>query len=326
MIRARVLGTGHYLPEKIVTNFDLEKLMDTTDAWIRQRTGIGQRHASAKGTGASGLGTPAARAALESAGVGTADIDLLICCTTTPDYVFPATGCMIQHQLGMPDTPAFDVNAACSGFLYGLAAANAFICSGAYRTILLIGTEVASNRVNYRKRDTAVLFGDGSGALVLRGEEGDRGILTTHLWSDGSGRDVLWLPAGGSKIPVTKENIDSDENTINMKGKELFKRAIVDLCAAARVAVEAVGVTFDDIALFVPHQANSRIIQAAAERLGLPPERVFINIDKVGNCTAGSIPIALSQAVDEDRIHEGDLILVASFGAGLTWASGIIRW
>lgn len=326
MIRARITGTGCHLPEKVCTNADLEKICDTTDEWIRQRTGIHQRHVARKGEGAGELGVHAARRALKAAGLTPEDVDLILCCTTTSDYQFPATACVIQEKLGISGTPAFDVNAACSGFMYGLAVADSFIRSGAYKTVLVVGSEICTNRINYNKRDTAVLFGDGAGAVVMRPEEGERGVLTTHLWADGSGREVLWLPVGGSKIPVTAENVDSDLNTIHMKGKELFKRAVVEFAAAAKTACEAAGVTLDDLGLFIPHQANVRIIEAVGQRLGLPAEKVFINIDKVANCTAASIPLALAQAVEQGRIKDGDLVLLASFGAGLTWASAIIRW
>lgn len=326
MIRSRIIGTGHFLPERVLTNKDLESLCDTTDEWIRQRTGIEQRHAAKPGEGTSDLCTPAARMAMESAGLTAADIDLLICCTTTPDYIFPATACVIADSLGMGTKPAFDLNAACSGFMYGLATADAFVRSGAYKTVLLTGGELATNRVSFRKRDTAVLFGDGAGAVVLRAEEGDRGVLTTHLWSDGSGREVLWLPAGGSKVPVTAQNVDDDINTIHMKGKDLFRRAVIEFTNAVNVALEAAGMTFSDIDLFIPHQANIRIIESVAERMGLPAEKCVVNIQKVGNCTAGSIPLALSQARLEGRVKDGQVILLASFGAGLTWASAVVRW
>lgn len=326
MIRSRVVGTGHFLPEKVLTNSDLEKMTDTSDEWIRQRTGIHQRHVVAPGEGASDLGIQAARRALHDAGVDASEVDLLIFCTTTADYIFPATACVVQHALGMGTTPSFDINAACSGFMYGLSTADAFIRSGMHNTILLIGSEVASNRINLQKRDTAVLFGDGAGAMVLRASDGEQGVLTTHLWSDGSGREILWFPAGGSKTPITRDNIDSEINTINMKGKELFKRAVVEFVSAVQVALETASLSIEQIDLFVPHQANLRIIAAVGERLGLPEEKIFCNIDKVANCTAGSIPLALDQAVKQGRLREGSLVLLSSFGAGLTWASGIIRW
>ncbi len=326
MVRSRIIGTGHFLPERILTNKDLESLCDTTDEWIRQRSGIEQRHAAKPGEGTSDLCTPAVRRAMESAGIAASDIDLLICSTTTPDYIFPATACVVAENLGMGTKPGFDLNAACSGFMYGLATADAFVRSGAYKTVALVGGELATNRVNFRKRDTAVLFGDGAGAVILRAEEGERGVLTTHLWSDGSGREVLWLPAGGSKIPVTAENVDDDINTVHMKGKDLFRRAVVEFVAAANTALEAAGLTYEDIDLFIPHQANIRIIEVVAERMNLPAEKCVVNIQKVANCTAGSIPLALSQAREQGRVKDGSIILLASFGAGLTWASAIVRW
>lgn len=326
MVRSRIIGTGHFLPERILTNKDLEALCDTTDEWIRQRTGIEQRHAALPGEGTSDLCTPAVKNALHSAGLSPSDVDLLICSTTTPDYIFPATACVVADNLGMGTTPALDLNAACSGFMYGLATADAFIRSGMYKTVALTGGELATNRVSFRKRDTAVLFGDGAGAVILRAEEGDRGVLTSHLWSDGSGREVLWLPAGGSKIPVTAENVDDDINTIHMKGKDLFRRAVIEFANAVNTALEATGLSIADVDLFIPHQANIRIIEVVAERMGLPAEKCVVNIQKVANCTAGSIPIALDQARNDGRVKDGAILLLASFGAGLTWASAIIRW
>lgn len=326
MFRTRIVGTGHNFPEKVLTNADLEKICDTTDAWVRQRTGIQQRYIAEDGQGPSEVGAPAAMRALEAAGLTVSDVDIILFCTTTSDYVFPAASCVLQEKLGLTGTPAFDVNAACSGFMYGLSTADAFIRSGQYKTVLIVASEVATNRINFTKRDTAVLFGDGAGAVVLRGEEGDRGVLTTHLWADGSGREILWMPAGGSVIPLTRDTVDTDLNTIHMKGKELFKRAVVEFVAAAKVACEAVGVSLDDIDYFVPHQANVRITEAVGQRLGFGPDRVVSNIDRVANTVAASIPIALDEAVRDGRIKEGNLVLLASFGAGLTWASSIVRW
>ncbi len=326
MFRTRIVGTGHNFPEKVLTNADLEKVCDTTDAWVRQRTGIQQRYIVEDGQGPSDIGVPAALRALEAAGLSVSDVDIILFCTTTSDYVFPAASCVLQEKLGLANTPAFDVNAACSGFMYGLSTGDAFIRSGQYETVLIVASEVATNRINFTKRDTAVLFGDGAGAVVLRGEEGDRGVLTTHLWADGSGREILWLPVGGSVIPAKRDTVDTDLNTIHMKGKELFKRAVVEFVAAAKVACEAAGVSLDDIDYFVPHQANVRITEAVGQRLGFGPDRVVSNIDRVANTVAASIPIALDEAVRDGRIKEGDLVLLASFGAGLTWASSIVRW
>ncbi|GMV99266.1 MAG: 3-oxoacyl-[acyl-carrier-protein] synthase 3 [Candidatus Hydrogenedentota bacterium] len=326
MIRARIVGTGHYMPDRLVTNAELEKLTDTSDEWIRQRTGILQRYFSEPESGASALAVPASQKALQSAGIGPGDLDLIICATTTPDYVFPATACVVQEALGITNTPAFDLNAACSGFMYGLSTANAFIRSGTYKTILVVASEIVSNRISFKKRDTAVLFGDGAGAVVMKAEEGDHGVLTTHLWADGGGREILWLPIGGSKTPTTPENYADDGTTIQMKGKELFKRAVVEFGDAIEVALKAANVDLSEISLFVPHQANVRILQSVAERLGMPQEKVIINLDRVANTVAASIPIALSECVEQGRIKSGDMILLASFGAGLTWGSAVVRW
>jgi 3-oxoacyl-[acyl-carrier-protein] synthase-3 len=326
MIRTRILGTGQYLPEKVLTNFDLEKMLDTTDEWIRQRTGIRQRHVAERGVGTSGLAIPAGRSALENAGIEAQELDLIICCTATPDYLFPATACLIQDKLGASRAAAFDVNAACTGFLYGLATADAFIRAQIYKTVLIVGADLISNRLNWKKRDTAVLFGDGAGAVVVRAEQGDRGVLMTDLGAEGQAGDLLIMPGGGSRNVPTPENVTMGEHDIIMRGRELFKKAVVLFCDAAQKTLDEAGLTVEDIALFVPHQANTRIIDAAAKRLGLPPDKVFMNIDRVANTTAASIPIALDDAVKQGKVAPGSLVLLAAFGAGLTWGSALIRW
>ncbi len=326
MVRARILATGHYLPERVLTNFDLEKMMDTSDEWIRQRTGIAQRHVASPDQATSDLAVVAAERAMKSASVSAKDLDLILCCTTTPDHLFPATACLIQHRLQARQAAAFDLNAACSGFVYGLATATAFIESGRFRTILLIGAEVATNRLNWKNRDTAVLFGDGAGAVIIHAEDGERGVQSVYLAADGADASLLMLPAGGSRIVPTRENIGTEVHDFQMRGQELFKRAVLAFGTAIQKALEQNGISADDIDLFVPHQANVRIIQAAADRAGLPPEKVFLNLERVGNTTAASIPIALDEAVQVGKIREGSRVLVAAFGAGLTWGSALIRW
>ena len=326
MIRARVIGTGSYLPPKIVTNHDLEKLVDTNDEWIRQRSGIEERRMAEPGVGSADLGIEAARQAMDAAGVKPEELDLIICATTTPDHVFPSSACLIQGMLGAKTAGAFDVNAACSGFVYALATVRAYIESGLYKNVLLVATELVNNRLNWKARDTAVLFGDGAAAVMFRGEEGDRGILTSYLRSDGAMGDILILPAGGSKIPITAENAGGPESTIQMRGPELFKHAVVQFGDAIARALTDSGLALEEIDLFIPHQANMRILQLAAERAGFPEEKVVFNIQKTGNTVAASIPLALHQAVLDGRVKDGDHILFASFGAGLTWASSVLKW
>lgn len=325
-MRGRIVGTGHYLPQQVRTNHDLEQFMDTTDAWIRQRTGIGQRHLAAPEEATSDLATQACRAAMADAGLGPDDIDLLICCTTTPDHLFPATACLVQHQLGLPRAGAYDVNAACSGFIYGIATANAFIRAGVYRTVLVVGAEKVTNRLNWSQRETAVLFGDGAGAVVLQATDGEFGVLNTFLASDGGEADLLMLPGGGSRTPPTPENIGTPVHDFQMKGPELFKRAVGAFGQAVQHALDTGGISVDALDLLVPHQANARIIKAAARRLDIPDEKVFLNIEHVANTTAASIPIALDEARRLGAIQEGSMVVLASFGAGLTWASALLRW
>ena len=315
-----------FLPEKVLTNTDLEQFCDTSDEWIRKRTGIEQRHYSEEGTGASDMGTPACQMAMEDAGLTPEDIDAIICATVTPDQIIPGTANLIQMKLGAKNAAAFDLNAACSGFVYGLSVADSFIRSGMYKNILLVGAEVTSRFLSWNYRDTAVLFADGAGAVVLQAEEGDCGVLTTYLGSDGACHKILNVPTGGFKDPITHENIDKDPLRIHMDGSELFKMAVKTFPKAAKTALDAVGLTIDDVSLFIPHQANARIIEAAGERMGLDPAKAYVNINKVGNTVAASIPIALHEAKQEGRLNKGDIILMVAFGAGITWASAVIRW
>ena len=325
MIRARIVGTGKHLPEKVYTNKDLEQFADTTDEWIRQRTGIHQRHVAPEGSGLSDMLEPASRQALEEAGIQPAELDCIIVGTLSGDYMFPATASVLQARLGADKAACHDVNAACSGFLYSLATANAFIQTGLYKNVLIAAGELVSNQIVYKNRDTGVLFGDGAGAAVLRADNGDRGVLSMYLGSDGAGGDALIRPHGGSKSPG--HGMPREESFfIQMKGQELFKKAVVRFPEAAQKALDATGLCADDVDLFVPHQANVRIIEAAAQRMGFPMDRVFINMDRVANTVAGSIPIALHEAREQHRIKDNDHVLLASFGAGLTWGSSMIKW
>lgn len=326
MLRSRVVGTGHYLPEKVLTNFDLEKIMDTTDEWIRQRTGIHQRHVAAPDQAASDLGLEAGKRALESAGIQPEEVDYIICATLTPDYFMPSAACLIQHKLGATRAAAVDINAACSGFVYGVQMADAFIRSGIHKTVLVIASEVLSYRLDWTRRDTAVLFGDGAGAVVLRAEEGERGVLSTFTAADGHAFNILHIPAGGTRQVLTPENIHEADRGIFMNGRELYKRAVMAFGEAVEKALQETGADANSIDIFVPHQANERIIDSAAKRIGLPADKIYLNLNRVANTSAASIPIALDQARTEGRIKDNDLVLLAAFGAGLTWASAMIRW
>ena len=326
MLRSRIVGTGHYLPEKVLTNFDLEQMMETTDEWIRQRTGIFQRHVAADDEFVSDLASHAARRALDDSGIAADEIDFIICATLTPDFLMPSAACLIQDKIGARNAGACDLGAACSGFVYALEVADALIRAGIHKTVLIIGAEEMTARLDWTKRDTAVLFGDGAGAAILRGEEGDRGVLTTYTGSDGSAADILSIPVGGARFVLTPENINGLDRGIRMNGRELYKRAVVAFEEATRRALQGAGIAAEDVDLFIPHQANKRIIEAATDRIGLDRDKIFLNLDQVANTSAASIPIALDQARAEGRIKENDLIVLAAFGAGLTWASAAIRW
>lgn len=326
MPRAKISGTGICLPDRVLTNAQLSEFCDTSDEWVRKRTGIAERRMAAPGQGTADLAVPAARAAMEDAGLAPADIDAIICCTLTPDQLLPASANLIQGELGANHAASFDLNAACSGFVYGLATANAYIQTGLFKNVLVIGAEVITNLLTWKHRDTAVLFGDGAGAVALTPSENGKGVLSTFLASDGANHDVLQVPLGGSKHRITPENVNDDPYRIYMNGQELYKHAIARFIEAANAALERAGVSLDDIDLVIPHQANARIIEAVAERLGIPPEKVVLNIDKYGNTVAASIPLAIHEARQDGRLFDGALVLIVSFGAGLTWASSVVRW
>jgi 3-oxoacyl-[acyl-carrier-protein] synthase-3 len=326
MIQARITGTGSFAPKKIITNHDLEKLVDTTDEWIIERTGIKERRIAEKGQTTSDLAFEASRKALKAAGLGAEELDLIIVATMTPDMILPSTSCVLQDKLGAKKAAAFDIYAACSGFIYGLSVANAFICSGMYKNILLVGAEVLSRFTDWEDRSTCILFGDGAGAAVIQRHAGKRGILSTHLHSDGSLGDLIHVPGGGAQHPASHDTIRKRMHFIKMKGNETFKSAVRSLEAVVQETLEHNKIKPEDIDYLVPHQANLRIIQAMAQRLNMPMEKVVLTLPKYGNTSAASIPMALDEAVRDGRIKDNHLLLFEAFGGGLTWASALVRW
>ncbi len=324
-----ILGTGSYAPERILTNEDLAHSVETSDEWIRTRTGIRERRIAAPDEASSDMGVKAAQRALDDAGLTAADIDLLIVATVTPDMPMPACACFIQYKLGIPSNAAcFDLNAACSGFVYALDTACAMLESGRYKKALVIGVEKLSAIVDWQDRTTCVLFGDGAGATVIGISDGPekRGLLGTCLRSFGEGAELLCIPRGGSRAPSTAESIATRGHCLQMKGKEVFKLAVRGMDEAARDILEQHQIHADQISLVIPHQANLRIIESISQYLELPMERFFVNLDRYGNTSAASIPIALDEARRAGRIQPGDLTLLVAFGAGLTYGSALIRW
>ena len=321
-----IVGTGSYVPDRVLTNADLEKMVDTTDEWIVTRTGIKERRIAPDYMCTSDMGAEAARRAMEQAGAREDEIDLIICATITPDMPFPSTACLIQQKLGAKRAAAFDVEAACSGFLYGLEIGQQFITSGTYNTVLVVGAEKLSTIVDWQDRQTCVLFGDGAGAAVLRSRGEDHGILTTCMGADGSQADILLMPAGGAKYPASKESVSAGMHHLKMAGKEVFKQAVIAMQTAAEEALRKCNLTIDDIKCVIPHQANVRILEALTARLGVPMEKVYVNLHRYGNVSAASVAIALDEAAREGRFQHGDLILLVVFGSGLTWASCVIQW
>jgi 3-oxoacyl-[acyl-carrier-protein] synthase-3 len=326
VIRARITGTGSYAPEKIATNLDLEKFLDTSDEWIRTRTGIVERHLAVEGENTSDLATKAARKALEMAGLAPTDLDLIIVGTITGDYPWPATACIVQNNLGAVNAGAYDVSAACSGFLYALAAGSDRIAAGNARKVLVIGAEVLSRIVDWQDRNTCVLFGDGAGAVVLEAGEDDRGILSTHLYADGSQLELLYQPGFGTRVTPSVEGIARGDHFLKMQGNEVFKVAVRSMAEVARIALDANGMTTDDVSMFIPHQANIRILDATAKRIGLKDEQVYVNVDRYGNTSGATIPIALDEVNRAGRLKSGDILLLDAFGGGFTWASALVRW
>ena len=322
-----ILGLGTYVPERIMTNFDLEKMVDTSDTWIVERTGIRQRHIAAPEQATSDLAAIAAQNALADAGVDAAEIDLVILATATPDMLFPSTACIVQDKIGATNAAAFDLSAGCTGFMYALITGTQFIKAGLYRRVLVIGAEALSKILNWEDRNTCVLFGDGAGAAVLGEVASGSGLLGSFMGADGSGGPSLCLPAGGSRMPATHETVDNRKHCVHMDGSDVFKFAVRAMGDAAAVAaLEKAGLGADELDWLIPHQANIRIIQSAAKRIKMPMDKVVVNVDKYGNTSSASIPIALKEAVVAGQVKKGDIVLMVGFGAGLTWGSCILKW
>ena len=324
-MKACIAGIGSYVPARVLTNADLERMVATSDEWIRERTGIRERRIAATGEACSDLAVQAGKRALTAAGLAATDLDMILVATCTGDYPLPATACLVQHQLGATKAAACDLSAACCGFVYALSVADAYIKTG-MRHVLVIGSEVMSAITDWTDRNTCVLFGDGAGAAVVSASDGERGILSTHLRSDGTLCELIMVPGGGSRTPPSEKVLAERLQYITMKGNETFKVAVRTLEEIARSTLSANHLRVEDIDLYVPHQANIRILKAVMERLGLPIEKVMLNVERYGNTSAASIPIALDEAVREGRIKDGSLVMLGAFGAGLTWASAVIRW
>jgi 3-oxoacyl-[acyl-carrier-protein] synthase III len=321
-----IVGTGSYTPEKRLTNADLMKIVDTSDEWITTRTGIKERRIAAKDETTSEMATKAALKALEQAKVKPEELDLILVATATPDMLFPATACFVQKKIGAKRAACLDISAACAGFLFGIEIAQQFITSHTHDTVLVIGAEKLTSITNWTDRNSCVLFGDGAGAAVLQHRGSEHGVISTHIGSDGQFTDILFMPGGGSRCPITTENAHMHLNTIHMLGKEVYKQAVTAMVSASKKVLADAGLTADDIACVIPHQANLRIIEAIADRLKIPLDRFLVNLDKYGNTSAAAVAIALDEANRTGRIKTGDYVLMVVFGGGLTWASTIIEW
>ncbi len=326
-IHAGFLGTGSYLPEKILTNKDMEKIVETTDEWIVTRTGIRERHIAAENESTSDMATEAAKRALRKSGLKPTDLDLIIVSTITSDMPTPSTACLVQAKLGAPQAAAFDLSAACSGFVYGLAVAKSFVESGHYKHILLIGAEKLTAFMDWKDRTTCVLFGDGAGAAIIGPVPADgHEIISTFMAANGCEADLLKIPGGGSKTPTSEQSIHDRLHFLKMQGKEIFKIGVTVMVEAARKVVKDAGLTIEQVSMLIPHQANMRIIQAVGERLEIPAEKVYVTVDKMGNTSAASIILALDEAIDRNKLKKGDYVVMVAVGAGTTYASALVRW
>ena len=323
---ASIVGTGSYAPEKVLTNKDLEKLVDTTDEWIVTRTGIRERHIAANDQATSDLGAEASRRALADAGVDAKDVDMILCATITPDMGFPNTGCFIQKKLGAKNAFCFDLEAACSGFVYGLEIGRQFISTGAAETVLVVGGEKMTSILDWNDRNTCVLFGDAAGAVVLQSRGAERGVMPAVLGADGSLAELLMLPAGGSRNPATEDTVKQRLHYLKMAGREVFKHAVNNMVQASKDAMARNGLTSDDIDWVIPHQANLRIIEAIGDRLGTPKEKLIINLDRYGNTSAATIVVALDELARSGRLKKHHKILLVAFGGGFTWGASVVEW
>ncbi len=325
-MNARITVTSHNTPDNVMTNVDLEKLVDTSDEWIQSRTGIVQRHIVSDDEASSDISTRIAKSLIKKRGISPDQLDLIIVGTVTPDHFTPSTAALVQKNIGASNAWGFDLSAACSGFIYGLETGANFISSGKYNKVMVIGVDTMTSILDYQDRDTCVIFGDGGGGVILEPSNKKSGIVDSILRMDGSGGEYLIVPGGGSRIPSTEASVNSRQHYIKQDGKTVFKYAVKGMAEVSKKLLDRNNLSGDDIALFIPHQANKRIIDASAERCGISPDKVLINIDRYGNTTAGTIPIALNEAVSENQINDGDYVLLAAFGAGFTWGSMLIKW
>jgi 3-oxoacyl-[acyl-carrier-protein] synthase-3 len=323
---AKIDGIGHYVPEKVLNNFDFEKMVDTSNEWIITRTGIKERHIASEDEASSDLAYHASIKAMEDAGVVAGELDMIIVGTVTPDIPFPSTGCLLQDRLGAENAAAFDVSAACSGFLYGVTLAKSMIVTGQMKTILVVGVETLSSIMNYEDRSTCVIFGDGAGAVVMKPCPPGQGVLSTYILSDGSLAELLYIPSGGSRRPLNEERLKAREQYVRMRGNELFKYAVRYMVQSARKVIGEAGITIEELDYLIPHQANIRIIEGVRKRLKLPKEKVVVNIDRIGNTSSASIPIALGELKESGGLKRGSNVLFSVFGGGLTWGSAVVRF